>query len=536
MPPRKKSKKKTEAKWRIVKRAYRQIGFGENISDEALDLQCKSIASTIPREHKTEESIANYAIHIWYWNQEGCDKNSIGMDMKNAHRRLKGTLPEDSEDSEAELEDKDLEEEDEEEILEEEDFDIVEEQPKRAPRRSKRKRKRSPSPLIPDLSDNDDSLPPEHSDHGRNTKSKKRRRLRSKIQSLGGDEEDSGPPDPFADDSEEVKKKPDIDPSNSSLAIDGLDDDLFPDLDEDEDDEKQPDEPNPKPATRKEGLISPLPIKRNEEAQSNPKPKEDDDFLGSLFDTQEVDESQELLPPASASIGDTAPEGTGDVDEEEEDAEEDKNVKEEEMSPDINQPQRNWQEKVVKLRFLDIKKAAGRNVAEWEEVVVRENSIKPNTTIKRLRRKVVKHAKLRLNGYDLFLETPNGRVKMTNDDESTFAEHDTISKIRETYNINLIELTIEYSVLIAFKLYAADLPEEKNRQNDFFFRKLCFKDGCSLERIIQLFDDYEVEDLWIDNELVDPEQTRLFQKGEVPEIIIADGTIDVPGLKDYGIA
>ena len=99
--------------------------------------------------------------HIWYWNQEGCDKNSKGMDMKNAHRRLKGTLPEDSEDSEAELEDKDLEEEDEEEILEEEDFDIVEEQPKRAPRRSKRKRKRSPSPPIPDLSDNEDTLPPE---------------------------------------------------------------------------------------------------------------------------------------------------------------------------------------------------------------------------------------------------------------------------------------------------------------------------------------------------------------------------------------
>jgi len=434
--------------------------------------------------------------------------------------------------------------------LEEEDLDLFDEEeeslpPKRAPRRSKRKRKRSPSPPIPDLSDPEDPLPP---------KSKKRRRLRSKVQSLGGDEEDSGPPDPFADEDEpgEARDKPD--PPNSSLAIDGLDDDMFPELGDDEDEEKQPEEANSKPL---EDSAPPTPKKQNEEAPSSPKhkeddgflltpkkqneqapsspkqmEKEDDGFLDSLFDTQEVEESQELLPPASASIGDTIPEETGENEGEE--AAEDEVQRGADGGANVNTEEPNWEEKKVLLRYMDIqiKQEDGGLEKKWEEVRVRENSIKEGTTIRRLKKKVIKHAKLRMHGYDLFLRTPNGRVQMS-DDESTFSELDTISDIRKTYNINHIEISIHYSIMIDFKLYADTLPLEKNNENVFFRRTLCFKETCSLDRIISMFDDYDVEDVWINGEPVDIEESRLFSKDEVPEIILADGTLDVPGLKEY---
>jgi len=527
MPQRKKGKRKSEPKWKIVKRAYKQIGFGENLSEDALDFQCKQVASTIPREHKTEQSIANYAIHIWYWNQEGCDQNSAGMDLKHAHKRLKGSLPgnsdEELEDKEVPLEEEELE--DKEVPLEEEDLDLFDEEeeslpPKRAPRRSKRKRKRSPSPPTPDLSDPEDPLPP---------KSKKRRRLRSKIQSLGGDEEDSGPPDPFADEEEpgEARDKPD--PPNASLAINGLDDDMFPELDDNEDEEKQPEEANSKPL---ENSAPPTPKKRNEQAPSSPKHKEDDGFLDSLFDTQEVEESQELLPPASASIGDTIPEETGEN--EGENAAEDEAQSGADGGANVNTEEPNWEEKKVLLRYMDIqiKQEDGGLEKKWEEVVVKETSIKEATTIRRLKKKVIKHAKLRIHGYDLFLRTPDGRVKMS-DDGSTFSELDTISDIRKTYNINHIEISIHYSIMINFKLYADTLPQERKNENVFFHRKLCFKETCSLDRIISMFDDYDVEDVWINGEPVDIEESRLFSKDEVPEIILADGTLDVPGLKEY---
>ena len=56
---------------------------------------------------------------------------------------------------------------------------------------------------------------------------------------------------------------------------------MFPELDDDEDEEKQPEEANSKPL---ENSAPPTPKKRNEQAPSSPKHKEDDGFLDSLFD------------------------------------------------------------------------------------------------------------------------------------------------------------------------------------------------------------------------------------------------------------
>merc|ERR1740123_2026214 len=76
--------------------------------------------------------------------------------------------------------------------------------------------------------------------------------------------------------------------------------------------------------------------------------------------------------------------------------------------------------------------------------------------------------------------------------------------------------------MIDFKLYTDTLPQKKKNENVFFHRKLCFKETSSLDRIISMFDDYDVEDVWINGEPVDIEESRLFSKDEVPEIILAE--------------
>ena len=88
-----------------------------------------------------------------------------------------------------------------------------------------------------------------------------------------------------------------------------------------------------------------------------------------------------MLPPASASIGDTIGEETGENEGEE--AAEDEAQSGADGGANVNTEEPNWEEKKVLLRYMDIqiKQEDGGLEKKWEEVVVRENSIKEGKII-----------------------------------------------------------------------------------------------------------------------------------------------------------